>query len=218
MQGSSTTSANWTCKDWINFTVPLYVKYIEILKKVEECYDQTIQPQVRNSIKSMLEALLSRIIECKLELIFFNNPLYDLVPGKVSIPYVFLDDYLIELKLEVNALNLPIPRFFIEDNSDEKQKLRITCEQRWVARYEDPNKVPQQDSSTKQALPEKDNVNFFFKTDMNAEDAIKIIQIFETSRQNLNRINSFMKSQKQKKKLENEEKKLYPEEELKKAL
>ena len=80
----------------------------------------------------------------------------------------------------------------------------------------------EQESGRELSLPEKDNTNFFYKSDMNVEDAIKIIQNFETSRQNLSRINIPLKTVKQKKKAEQEsnigEKKLYPEEELKKAL
>jgi len=163
----------------------------------------------------MLECLLGRIIECKLELIYFNNPTYDILPGSVSIPYVFLDDYLIELKLEIDALNLPIPKFFTENHSEEREKLRITCEERWKLRNGE-------EGSTVPSMPEKDNTKFFFQSDMNVEEAIRIIQNFETSRQNLSRINIPLKTVKQKKKLEAEsnmgEKKLYPEEELKKAL
>ena len=166
-------------------------------------------------MKTMLECLLGRIIECKLELIYFNNPTYDILPGSVSIPYVFLDDYLIELKLEIDALNLPIPKFFTENHSEEREKLRITCEERWKLRNGE-------EGSTVPSMPEKDNTKFFFQSDMNVEEAIRIIQNFETSRQNLSRINIPLKTVKQKKKLEAEsnmgEKKLYPEEELKKAL
>jgi hypothetical protein len=77
-------------------------------------------------MRNILEFLLARIIETKIELINFYNPTNFLVPGMPGIPYVYLDDYLIELKLEIDAIDLPIPRVFTEENSDKKKKLMIT--------------------------------------------------------------------------------------------
>eukprot|EP00961_Rhodomonas_salina_P032964 443858-Rhodomonas_salina.2 len=34
----------------------LYIKYVQIYKNLEDCYDQHVHPQKRNDIKDVLEA------------------------------------------------------------------------------------------------------------------------------------------------------------------
>ena len=43
----------------------LYIKYVDIARKLEECYDQIVQPQKRQFIKKTLECTLSRICDIK---------------------------------------------------------------------------------------------------------------------------------------------------------
>lgn len=47
-------------------------RYIQIYKKLEDCYDQMTHPQKRRSIKEVLETVLIRILEIKQQLIHFN--------------------------------------------------------------------------------------------------------------------------------------------------
>lgn len=50
----------------------LYIKYMQIYDKLEDCYDQMIHPQKRRTIKEILETVLIRILEIKQQLIHFN--------------------------------------------------------------------------------------------------------------------------------------------------
>lgn len=200
--GTNLISSAWTCKDWINYFVNLYIKYIEILKKVEESYDQTTHSQMRKLMKKFVENISCRVVQVKKELIFYNNPIIDLP----AIPYVFLDDYLIDMKLEYDALEVKIPRYFREDNSEKAVQRRILLDQRLIEKNGD-------------ALPEEDFNKFFYKIDMNLEDAIKIIQNVEMGRQNLKRISKSLKLAQ--KKNENElggDKKIMMEDERKKLV
>lgn len=43
----------------------LYIHYIRIFKKLEDCYDQISHPQKRTEIKKALEAVMTRILELK---------------------------------------------------------------------------------------------------------------------------------------------------------
>jgi len=171
--GTTPISATWMPQDWLNFEVNLYVKYIDILKRVDDSYDQIIHPQMRKSIKKFLENLLCRVNQIKAEIIYYHYPL-----GGTNIKpcnYTFLDDYLIEMKLEPVAIDLPIPNFFRENNSEEVQMRRILLDEKLKEKYGS-------------ALPEKDVMNFFFKFDLNFDEAIKILQNFEVGRQNMKRI------------------------------
>ena len=50
----------------------LYIKYIDIYRKVEECYDQMVQPQKGILIKKVLESSICLICELKKELVMYN--------------------------------------------------------------------------------------------------------------------------------------------------
>lgn len=172
-------SPSWSCKQWLKFFIPLYVKYIDILKRIEDSYDQTTHPQLRKTIKKFLENIMCRVIQIKRELIFYYNPPIDPTLNIPGIPYIFLDDYLIDLKLEPDDLNLPIPRYFQEDTEATINR-NILIEQRLIEK-------------NGQTLPEQDITKFFFKVDLNVEEAVKIIQNFEMGRQNLKRISKALK-------------------------
>lgn len=176
LTGSKVVSAGWSCKDWTNYFVSLYIKYVDILKRVEDCYDQTTHPQMRKMLMRFLKNLLCRVVQVKKELIFYNNPIIEL-PGIV---YVFLDDYLIDLKLEPEALDLPLPRFFREDNSEKAQTKRFLIDERLKDKWGN-------------TLPEEDVTKFFFKVELQVDEAVKILQNFEMGRQNLKRINKAIK-------------------------
>ncbi len=84
----------------------LYVKYIEIYRKLEECYDQMVHPQKRIYIKKVLESTICRICEVKKDLVLFNPR-----PGSM---YVHLDQLLFDLKYDPSIIEIPVPRYFRE--------------------------------------------------------------------------------------------------------
>jgi len=86
----------------------LYIKYIDIYRKLEECYDQMVHPQKRIFIKKTLECTICRICEIKKDLVIFN-------PRPKSI-YVHLDQLLFDLKYDPSIIEIPVPRYFKEDD------------------------------------------------------------------------------------------------------
>merc|ERR1711862_832695 len=86
----------------------LYIKYIDIYRKLEECYDQMVHPQKRIFIKQILECTIVRICEMKKDLAVFNN--------RPSSIYVHLDQLLFDLKYDPSIIEIPVPRYFKEDD------------------------------------------------------------------------------------------------------
>lgn len=43
----------------------LYIKYVQIFKRLEECYDGMVHPQKRSDVKRVLQYTIRRIIELK---------------------------------------------------------------------------------------------------------------------------------------------------------
>merc|ERR1711939_110192 len=80
------------------------IKYIDIYRKLEECYDQMVHPQKRIFIKKTLECTICRICEMKKDLVLFN-------PRPASI-YVHLDQLLFDLKYDPSVIEIPVPRYF----------------------------------------------------------------------------------------------------------
>ena len=163
-------------KQFLNFYVGIYVKYIYLMRKIEDTYDQIIHVQIREMVKKFLQNILCRLVKVKGEIIYFNNPILELKPCH----YVFLDEYLIDLKLEPEDLDLAIPRYFREDNSDKMIERRLILEDAL-------NRV------NGNTLPEEDRTKFFYHVDITFDESISILQNFEICRQNIKRITQKLK-------------------------
>lgn len=85
----------------------LYIKYVDIYRKMEACYDQIVQPQKRIEIKPVLELLIIRLLDVKERMIDFNRRPHSTL--------VHLDDILMDLKLDPKCLELPVPRWLRDD-------------------------------------------------------------------------------------------------------
>jgi hypothetical protein len=85
----------------------LYVRYLQVFRKLEDCYDQIVHPQKRRDIKLSLETVMARVVQIKHEINRFNP--------RMKTDFVNLDEYLIDLKLSPNQIEVPIPNFFRED-------------------------------------------------------------------------------------------------------
>lgn len=85
----------------------IYIKYVQIYRKLEECYDQMVHPQKRLDIKKALESTIGRILELKSWMVKLNK-LNDVVQ---------LDDILVDLKLTPDVLEIPVPRYYVEDRA-----------------------------------------------------------------------------------------------------
>lgn len=97
---------SWATDEVFQHLASLYVKYIEIYRKLEECYDQMVHPQKRIFIKRILESTICRICEVKKDLVLFN-------PRPASM-YVHLDQLLFDLKYDPSIIEIPVPRYFKE--------------------------------------------------------------------------------------------------------
>ncbi len=102
---------DWPEDEVFQYLAVLYIKYIDIYRKLEECYDQCVHPQKRIFIKKVLECTISRICELKVKITQFN-------PRKKSI-YVHLDQLLFDLKYDPSVIEIPVPRYFREDDRIE---------------------------------------------------------------------------------------------------
>jgi hypothetical protein len=99
---------DWPEDEVFQYLAVLYIKYIDIYRKLEECYDQCVHPQKRIFIKKTLECTICRICELKYKITQFN-------PRKKSI-YVHLDQLLFDLKYDPSVIEIPVPRYFREDD------------------------------------------------------------------------------------------------------
>jgi hypothetical protein len=114
-QAASVSEAlqHWSC---------LYVKYLSIARSLESCYDGVVHPQKRVDIKLVLELVLSRVLELKAMLVKWQPAHPSLVApgaeGPLPWEYVNLDDVLVDLKLPPKVLEVPVPRYFLEENAD----------------------------------------------------------------------------------------------------
>eukprot|EP00112_Aurelia_sp_Birch-Aquarium-sp1_P000787 Seg1077.3 transcript_id=Seg1077.3/GoldUCD/mRNA.D3Y31 product="Dynein regulatory complex protein 11" protein_id=Seg1077.3/GoldUCD/D3Y31 len=137
------------------FLAVMYVKYIQIFRKLEECYDQIVHPQKRRVLRHVLDGTMGRILELKNEMVLLEYS-----------EYHYLDDVLSDLKLTPNDIEIPIPKYFIHENNQaikEREKMMGTV----IA-------------GMKQQEP---TVQVVEEIQISSEDAIRIIQIHERARQ-----------------------------------
>ena len=59
----------------------LYIKYMQIFKRMEECYDAMVHPQKRLDVKQVLELVMIRVVELKHLLVKWNPPNPDVKKG-----------------------------------------------------------------------------------------------------------------------------------------
>mmetsp|Transcript_27563 Transcript_27563/g.67781 ORF Transcript_27563/g.67781 Transcript_27563/m.67781 type:complete len:819 (-) Transcript_27563:1438-3894(-) len=135
----------------------IYIKYVQIFRKLEEAYDQMAHPQKRMDMKKAVEAVLGRILEIKSWLVRLNK----------AIDSVNFDDILVDLKLTPDVLELPIPKYFVEDRRTELEGRAKFLE----------------------ALVEKYNVGMAWEEELHVppnlgeEEAIRVLQVNERGRQ-----------------------------------
>ncbi|XP_072753680.1 IQ and AAA domain-containing protein 1-like isoform X1 [Anoplolepis gracilipes] len=86
----------------------LYVRYILICNKLEQCYDQVIQPQKRLLLERALNAGLGRMLELK----------HDLVNIDLS-EYSYYDDVLLECGVTPQEAEIQVPRYYSRERAVE---------------------------------------------------------------------------------------------------
>lgn len=86
----------------------LYIRYLQVVRKLEEAYDQCVHPQKRIDIKDTLIPVMGRVLEIKDALVALNR----------GINFLNLDEVLVDLKLPPTVLEVPVPRYFVDDRED----------------------------------------------------------------------------------------------------
>jgi IQ and AAA domain-containing protein len=157
----------------------LYIKYLQIMQRLEQCYDAMVHPQKRIDIKMVLELVIRRVLELKHELVKWNPP-----PSDVRLPlpcpeeafpweYVNLDDILVDLKLPPETLDVPVPRYFREDSAAE-----IEAREKLVSGY-----MQLKLNGCSRVLLEEDAGGDSSTSDMPLDRAIELLQRNERGRQ-----------------------------------
>jgi hypothetical protein len=147
----------------------LYIKYLQIYKKLEDCYDQMVHPQKRRSIKKVLKSTIVRILELKKDLIYHN-------PKKLN-RFVALDEVLTDLKLNPETIEWRVPRYFLDDREcreeieDKQHKI-----DHWLQFF-------QLDEKPQDLIDNKDP----FEIGLSTDQAVERIQKNERGRTGINR-------------------------------
>ncbi|KAJ8403244.1 hypothetical protein AAFF_G00354610 [Aldrovandia affinis] len=134
--------------------VTLYVSYVRIFKQLEEAYDQMVHPQKRRVIRDVLDGVMGRVLELKNEMV-----------EKEFSEYHYMDDVIQDLKLTPADIEIPIPRYFRNEQNrvlQEKRKMLFHI-LKSMGMVEKPKALG--------AHP------------LNFEEAIKLIQLSERARQ-----------------------------------
>jgi hypothetical protein len=79
------------------------------MRKLETAYDQMVHPQKRLDMRKALEACTGRMLELRHWMVKLNK----------GLDFVSLDDILVDLKLTPDVLEVPVPKYFIEDRAKE---------------------------------------------------------------------------------------------------
>ncbi|KAL2089973.1 hypothetical protein ACEWY4_014661 [Coilia grayii] len=132
----------------------LYVRYVQIFRHLEETYDQIIHPQKRRLIRQVLDSVMGRVVELKNEMV-----------EKEFSEYHYMDDVVQDLKLTPEAIEIPIPRYFISERrkvlQDRAKMLSSILDSMGVVNRPEPKR----------------------NQILSIEDAIKVIQVAERARQ-----------------------------------
>ncbi|NXR57407.1 DRC11 protein, partial [Rhadina sibilatrix] len=137
-----------------------YVQYLGIFRNLEEAHDHLIHQQKRAAVRQALDGVMGRILEIKKEMVALEKS-----------ECHSLDGILMDLKRVPEAIEIPIPKYFIKEN------LRILQE-----REEYLHEI-----LLNAGLLEQEPVRA-----MTLEEAIKVIQVAERARQGRARA-AFMK-------------------------
>lgn len=91
---------------------------MSIYRQLEDCYDQMIHPQKRRDLRLVLEVVMARLCQVKAACVKFG-------PDGRQSDYLNLENYLLDLRLGPEALEVPIPRYYTEkSDSDDSNKKR----------------------------------------------------------------------------------------------
>ncbi|KAM6452651.1 IQ and AAA domain-containing protein 1-like isoform 7-T7 [Liasis olivaceus] len=89
----------------------LFLRYMQVARRLEACYDQVVHPQKRLVLRPLLDSVLGRVLELKQELV--ERDLSE---------YHYMDHVLEELKLTPAEIEVPIPKYFLSERAKVLQE------------------------------------------------------------------------------------------------
>ncbi|NWU09754.1 DRC11 protein, partial [Cephalopterus ornatus] len=132
-----------------------YIQYMQIFRNLAAAYDHLVHQQKRAAIRPVLDSVMGRILEIKKEMVNLDNS-----------ECQYLDDILMELNRPLEDIEIPIPKYFIEENLEVLQQREKTLDEILLNAG-----LQEQKSVEAMTLPE----------------AIKFIQVAERARQGRSR-------------------------------
>ncbi|CAF0896390.1 unnamed protein product [Adineta ricciae] len=87
-----------------NYVRHLFIKYNDLLKRLDEVYVTLLHPQKRSILKILLDGLVGRLIELKQEMMKFDG-----------CEYTYFEDIALNHNKTLDDLCIQIPRYFAED-------------------------------------------------------------------------------------------------------
>ncbi|XP_034279359.1 LOW QUALITY PROTEIN: IQ and AAA domain-containing protein 1-like [Pantherophis guttatus] len=108
----------------------LFLRYVQVARRLEACYDQVVHPQKRLALRPLLDSVLGRILELKQELVELDLS-----------EYHYMDHVLEELKLTPAEMEVPIPKYFVRERAkvlQERQEVLAGL----LARMESSKAIP----------------------------------------------------------------------------
>ncbi|XP_056157558.1 dynein regulatory complex protein 11, partial [Lampris incognitus] len=131
-----------------------YLKYLQIFRSLEAVYDQIVHPQKRRVVRHVLDGVMGRLLELKNEMVELEFS-----------EFHYFNDMLQDLKLTPEALEIPIPQYFLTEKIQvlrEREKMLTHILAKGGLAQQEP-KTPIQA--------------------MSLEEAMQILQICERARQ-----------------------------------
>jgi SpoVK/Ycf46/Vps4 family AAA+-type ATPase len=127
----------------------VYLGYLRALRLLEEAYDGLVHPQKRRALKRTLEATMGRVVELRNTLRLMPDLRRH---SEAHQDWVFLDDFLEDLKLTPEVFDLTIPAYFTHERREELRE-RHAMHELLARQYDVPVFAPADDRDPDGLLP-----------------------------------------------------------------
>ncbi|KAG5505345.1 hypothetical protein JIQ42_07555 [Leishmania sp. Namibia] len=97
---------------YTQYWLSLYVRYVGLARQLAVIHDTELQPQRRGDVRTLLDSCLGRMLEARHNIVEHCGD------------YVALDDTLEEMKLSPAELEPPVPTYLIEDRRETLEQER----------------------------------------------------------------------------------------------
>ncbi|KEG15006.1 IQ motif containing with AAA domain 1 [Trypanosoma grayi] len=157
----------------LQYFTSLYMQYLRTVRRLAAVHDAQLQPQKRYDVRTLLDTCIARMLEVR-SLLATNC-------GE----FVKLDDAMLDVKMTPDDLEVPIPRYFVEDTETEIQERH-----RQIMSLQAHYRTTEADAPVSKALAASTatasaaNVRGCKDTKpMTLDDAVTLLQINERGRQ-----------------------------------